>query len=55
MFGRFDDKVAAKEPRKIARDYGILMKKVKDTDRERNRVFMQIDFESGYPLPQSLR
>ena len=52
MFGKFEDKVAAKEPRKIARDYAILMKKTKDTDREKNRVFMVNDFATGHPMPQ---
>ena len=55
MFGRFNDQVAAKEPRKIARDYAILMKKVRDTDREKNRVFMVTDFENGGSMPVQVR
>ena len=50
MHGKFNDQVAPKEPAKIARDYAILIKKVKDTDIESNRFFMRIDFETGNPL-----
>ena len=47
MRGQFEDQVAAKEPIKVARDYAILMKKLRDTDREKNRYFMNFDFETG--------
>lgn len=36
----------------VTRDYAILLKKVRDTDRETNRFFMKTDFESGFELPQ---
>ena len=55
MFGKFDDQVASKEPRKISRDYGILLKKVRESDREQNRVLMLTDFDSGRPMPVNLR
>ncbi len=51
MFGKFDDQVAKNEPQTITRDYAILIRKNADTDRERNRVIMATDFESGMPLP----
>ena len=50
MHGKFKDQVAPKEPNKICRDYAILLKKVRDTDKEQNRFFMRIDFENGSPL-----
>ena len=51
MFGRFDDQVAAREPQKITRDYAIMMRKVKDSDRERNRVILRRDLDTGLLLP----
>ncbi len=51
MFGKFEDQVAKNEPQTITRDYAILIRKNADTDRERNRVSMTTDFESGMPLP----
>ena len=50
MHGKFNDQVAPKEPNKISRDYAVLMRKVKDTDKESNRYFMRTDFETGNPL-----
>ncbi len=55
MFGKFDDQVAKNEPQTITRDYAILIRKNADTDRERNRVIMTTDFESGMPLTQVLK
>ena len=55
MFAQFDDKIAAKETRKIARDYGIMINKNQDTDREQNRVYMLTDFETGRPLHPRLK
>ena len=49
MFGKFDDQIAVKEPNLITREYGILIKKMKDTNRERNRVLMMTDFANGNP------
>ena len=49
MFGKFDDQVASKEPNKITREYGILLKKLVGTNTERNRVIMMTDFSTGYP------
>ena len=47
--------MASKEPRKIARDYAILLKKVQGTDKEQNRFLMLTDFESGYPVAMPLK
>lgn len=47
--------MAKNEPQIISRDYAIFIKKVKDTDRERNRVLMLTDFETGRSLPLALR
>ena len=55
MFGKFDDQIAVKEPNLITREYGILIKKMKDTNRERNRVLMMTDFANGNPYAQALR
>ena len=55
MFGKFEDQVASREPNVITRDYAILIRKVKDTDRERNRVLMLYNFEDGKPLPMAMR
>ena len=54
MYGRFEDQVAAKEPNKIARDYAILMKKVRMTDYEQNRFVMTTDFATGCPMSAPL-
>ena len=50
MHGKFKDQVAPKEPNRICRDYAILLKKVRDTDKEQNRFFLKNDFETGSPL-----
>ena len=55
MYGRFEDQVAAKEPNKIARDYAVLMKKVRSTDYEQNRFVMTTDFATGCPMSAALR
>ena len=47
MFGKFDDQVAPKEPAKVTRDYAILLKKCRDTDKEKNRFLMNFDLETG--------
>lgn len=47
--------MASKEPRRITRDYAMMMKKVKGTDKEINRVLMLTDFESGNPMPFVLK
>lgn len=47
--------MAAKEPRKINRDYAMMMKRVKGTDKEINRVLMLTNFETGQQLPMVLK
>ena len=54
LFGKFDGYIAAKEPRQISFDYAILLKKVRDTNRENNRVEMPYDFETGHPMTKQL-
>ena len=55
MFGKFDDQVASKEPTKVNFNYGILLKKLPDTNRERNRVLMNTDIATGNPYAKELK
>jgi len=55
MYGRFEDQVASKEPRRINRDYAILLKPVQGSNTEKNRLLMLTDFETGHPMPFNLR
>jgi len=55
MKGKFEDRVPSKEPRRITRDYAILLKRIKGTDTELNRFLMLNDFENGKPMPLKLR
>ena len=55
MFGKFEDQVARNEPDLVSRDYAIALRKTKGVDREKNRVLMLHDFESGAPLPMELK
>ena len=55
MKGKFEDRVASKEPRRVGRDYAIMLKRVKGTDTELNRFLMLNDFENGKPMPLKLK
>lgn len=55
MKGKFEDRVASKEPRRVSRDYAIMLKRVKGTDTELNRFLMLNDFENGKPMPLKLK
>jgi len=55
MKGKFEDRVASKEPRRVSRDYAIMLKRVKGTDTELNRFLMLNDFENGNPMPLKLK
>ena len=55
MKGKFEGRVASKEPRRVSSDYAIMLKRVKGTDTELNRFLMLNDFESGKPMPLKLK
>ena len=55
MKGKFEDRVASNEPRRVSRDYAIMLKRVKGTDTELNRFLMLNDFENGKAMPLKLK